>query len=439
MPLFIAIAGIVLVGLLSGCKPKAAGTSDGTGTSSSAASATGSIDPAVLGLWAPDLHDNLIGPEYDFFPDGTMVQRLYDVPDNSMTALFEPVTGDGKWPYLRWTINGVIYQQKSALFGTANFANGSFTFHMTGTPATGTYAISADGRHLTLTLPQDNAVLKFHLVADAMGNPLPPLPPPAPTNDQVDPSLIGIWRESIPMPAKGYTQVTLFEFHPNGQFVAHIQHLTKGQSTTLNSTAADVETDPGTVRASGGRYDVTTPQGEDVLASYALSRDKQKLIVMYDTDDYGFLFEHLADITADDSISMTMSNGTYYKPPNEMDPALARVWMSSYHQHPADNFNVVTLLEWHADGNFEMHVRNVSPGQSPLEAKDTTTVTGVCDAFGGRFLLAEPDGGRETGVYSITGTQLNMAWDTEKQTTYSYQLYGSFDAKGNVVPLTAGK
>jgi hypothetical protein len=407
-----------------------------------AAAASAPIDPTMTGLWVPvygKTAQTATG-EFDMFPDGTLIERVYAVQGTPSTTTYLPITNDGPKPYLQWTINDTTLKPTNVESATATFSNGNFTItYADGTVNTGTYQLSANHRVMTLTM--GNVQLAFRMVADSNGNLLPPSQPKAAaTSSPVDPNLAGLWLESIPMPDQGYTQDTIFEIHPSGQFVAHIQHVTPQQNIEVGNSNSDFSTGNYTLRGANGRYTVINNDGSTVMASYVFSPGRKKMIVVYDQDTYGFLFVHLGDVGADDSLSL-ISGSKDLTDNHVVDPRLIGVWVGEI-----QNTNSITykLIEWHPNGDFVMHVRNVTGSQSVMDVKDTNTYPGEFDAFSGRFLLNEPKGLRETGVYSFKpnasyGTELDLSWDTAKTQTDSYRVFGDFDANGAIRPLPTAK
>jgi hypothetical protein len=414
------------------------------GLQGAAAATSTPIDPAVTGLWVPDYHANaeyVAQSEMDIFADGTDVAREYDIANAPATALYVPVKNDGPRPYLQWIINGTMLDSKGVDTGTAAFSNGQFKTSFPDESDSGSYKLNADGRVMTMTMGKYQLVMKK--VADATGKMIAkPKAAAAPvTSGGIDPQLAGLWREAIPMPDKGYTLETVFEIHPNGTFVQHIQHEATGQDVVVGNNSADVETDNATVRAANGRFTETMAKGGATYsASYVFDHAGTKMIVIYDQDTYGYLFVRMGDVGADNSLSVS-SILSVLDAVHVVDPKLVRVWIGG--QQTGNNIKYI-MIEWHPNGDFVMHVRNTTGSQSVMDVKDSATYPGQYDAFNGRFLLNEPNDLRETGVYSFTygtpnGTQLNLSWDTNKTATDTFRVFGDFDVNGAIRPLPAAK
>lgn len=407
----------------------------------SSTSAQAAIDPAVCGLWAPASESDYTAGELDFFPDGTFVEREVDTPTHTLTTLYTPKAPQGKRPFLQWTVNGTVTKPSKVQTGTATFDSGKFNLIFNASSKdngkgfgtnSGSYEISSDGHKMTLDLGGGEK-LELRRVADATGTPAPRVVAPKSQTTPVDPDLVGLWAERVATD-KGYNLVTVFAIYPNGQFIVHIQHPTD-QSIYVGGSSQDVETDNDTIVAFNGRYTVTTSDGTSVPASYVISKDKQKMIVEYDSDTYGFLFVHEADINAQGDLIM-QSGGTDPATVHYVDPKLVRVWAGQLQENGA-SYITDKLIEWHPDGKFVLHIRHITASQSPMDVKDFQTYPGEYDAFRGRFLLDEPNYLRETGTYSVNGNILDIHWDTNKTGDDQYSLYGDFDANGNIHPFAS--
>jgi hypothetical protein len=324
--------------------------------------------------------------------------------------------------------------------GTASYQNGKYATTLSGETDRGSYQLNADHRVMTLT--QGKIQIELKKVADITGKmTVKPKAPPPVTSGSVDPKLVGMWLESVPLADKGYTLDTVFEVHPDGTFVVHVQHVAQGKDLVIGDSSADFSNETDKIAAANGRYTVTTGDGTAVSASYVFDHAKTKLLVTYDSDTYGYLFVHMGNVGADGSLTL-ISGSAALTASHVVDPKLVRVWIGGI-----QNGNNITykMIEWHPNGDFVMHVRNVTGSQSPMDVKDSATYPGQYDAFGGRFLLNEPNDLRETGVYSfkdnpaVGGTELDLSWDTSKTTTDTYRVFGDFDSTGAMRPLTATK
>jgi hypothetical protein len=400
------------------------------GLSASMQAAT--MDPAVIGLWAPDYTAEYIGGEMDIFPDGTVIQRNYDTTDHPLTTLWVP---DGKKPHLEWTINGTRLKSKDVIAGTGNYSNGKFAMTFPSGSNSGTYSISANHRKMTLDFG-NGVKLLMTLIADSTGKPIPHQPQPKPQAGSVDPDMGAYWVEKIPMPDKGYTQYTLYEIHPSGKFVYHIQQVKPGADLQLNDSSYDTQTLAGTIQSANGRCTISTTDGWTGSASYVYSPDKQKMTLLYDKDTCAYLFVNYAQIGTDDSV--TMSSDISNKENPVIDPRLVRVWIGS-RQDAGVSYVTKTILEWHPDGTFVMHVRHVTGTQSPMDVQDAQTYPGNFNAFHGRFSLAQPQNLIQTGAYTVKGDELDMTWDANPGVNIPYQLYGDFDDKGVMRPFPTTK
>ena len=268
--------------------------------------------------------------------------------------------------------------------------------------------------------------------------------------DSLDSAITGVWIESTATP--NFVENMVWIINRDGSFEEDIQHTPPNGVVNLRDSSSNDSSFSGTMTTSNGRYTLSFPDGSTNGGAYVISDDQSTMLMKADTVTNAYICQRYATMDSSDAdwdvhpattgglpcvllAPLNNKNLNFYGPAHWVQPGLAGIWIANAPTAAQPNTRTAIWII-QPDGQSTLHVQNVTPSQ-PMDpnssAHDVATEAGFVDIFGGRFCFtSSANTAHDTGVYTVSGDQLNVTFDTGNSPVSVFKRVGYFNLDGSV-------